>query len=128
MFERLAKHGTKILVFLINILLMAIAIFVIREKDQARLFEKAQTENGSGASASTESNILPSFENSVSLEEQNTKDAGPADVSDPVSAPAPATITLPSPVSAPVSTPLNPASAPDKKASPSNVNVQTKTS
>ncbi|OGI25478.1 MAG: hypothetical protein A3J76_03750 [Candidatus Moranbacteria bacterium RBG_13_45_13] len=69
MLEKLKKHGVKILVFLINILLAAVAVFVIREKDQARLLEKAQEEKNL-ESENAKKDPLPSFENSVSVESQ----------------------------------------------------------
>ena len=67
MFDRLRKHGMKTLVFIINVLLMAIAALVIREKDQSRFFQNAEKEKGN---ENTASGNLSSFESSVSIEEQ----------------------------------------------------------
>ena len=44
MLDKLKKHSVKIFVFTINILLAAIAVLVIREKDQTRLLENVQKE------------------------------------------------------------------------------------
>jgi hypothetical protein len=44
MLYKVKKHINKILVFALNFLLMAIAILVIKEKDQARLSEKKQND------------------------------------------------------------------------------------
>jgi hypothetical protein len=77
MFGKLRKHGVKILVFLVNILLAAVAVFVIREKDRARLSEKAEEKNGDSGAGKVEDSILPSFESSIDAQEQ--KSAGPND-------------------------------------------------
>lgn len=73
MLEKLKKHSVKILVFTINILLAAIAVFVIREKDQARLLERAQTNKDNTESENAKKITPPSFESSVSVEEQEKK-------------------------------------------------------
>src|SRR4030042_1013765 len=72
MFDKLRKHSVKIFVFVINILLAAIAVFIIREKDQARLLEKMQEEKKNLESENTESDPPSSFESSVSIEEQES--------------------------------------------------------
>lgn len=44
MLGKIKKHSVKILVFAMNMLLTAIAVFIILEKDQTRLFEKKQND------------------------------------------------------------------------------------
>lgn len=123
MFDKLKKNGVKYLVFAINILLAAIAVLVIREKDQARLLEKAQMENvGSGSEASSQ---LPSFKSSVSVEENSgaidQTQVPPVDSGENVSAePDPQNIVP----AAPTPVPVAPAPVPQTKPS----NAKTKTS
>lgn len=105
MLNELKKHSVKIFVFAINILLAAIAVFVIREKDQTRLLENAQKKNI--PSENLNDDILPSFENSVSVENIGS-DSSPAAVpaptdnsgiAAPVPVPAPAVTAPPNPTS-----------------------------
>ncbi len=127
MFGIIKRHSVKILVFTINIFLAAIAVFIIREKDQARLLEKAQMNNYGSENAAD--NTLPSFKSSVGAEESNV----PADIPDqssPVSSEA-AVPTEPVPVPqnivpTPVPTPVIPAPPSVPQTKPSN--AQTKTS
>lgn len=63
MLDRLKKNSVKILVFAVNILLAAIAVLVIREKDQDRLLGKAGKENPASSGAAGEN--LPSFKQSI---------------------------------------------------------------
>src|SRR4030042_5514930 len=72
MFNKLRKHSVKIFVFIINILLAAIAVFIIQEKDQARLLEKMQEEKKNLESENTKNDPPSSFESSVSIEEQES--------------------------------------------------------
>jgi|GEM_PF-2041943 len=131
MFERLKKYSVKILVFTINILLAAIAVLIIREKDQARLLENARKEVSIGGNAQ---NIpLPSFENSVSAEslgggssQANVPEPSPAVDNSTVSpaAPTPASAATPKSVSTPAPVISAPAPAPTTKSS----NAKTRTS
>lgn len=125
-FDKFKKNGVKYLVFAINILLAAIAVLVIREKDQTRLLNQAQKENVGNESAGGDQ--LPSFKSSVNVEGAN-------DASIPKQEPlvnseavvpmdlAPQNVVSPVPV--PNTAPLTPAPA-ATKAKPSN--AQTKTS
>ena len=119
MFEKAKKHSVKIFVFTINILLAAIAILIIREKDQSRLLENAQKKIPASGDAQS-SPSLPSFENSVSTENLGG-DSNQADVSEPSPAdnsaivpPVPIPTPIPAPVPAPksASTPAPAVSAP----------------
>jgi hypothetical protein len=134
MLEKLKKHSVKIFVFTINILLAAIAVLIIREKDQARLLENAQKELS--PSENSNGNQQPSFENSVSVENADIPSA-PADVSDqtlPVeSKPDPSatsTPAAPDPIPSPaITVPSTPAPtsapAPAPTAKPSNAKTKT---
>ena len=127
MLDKLKKHSVKIFVFTINILLAAIAVLIIREKDQARLLENAQKEfyqNGNPSSSS-----LPSFENSVSVESSGS-DSSQANVSEPSPAGTPVAAPTPAPA---VSVPANsassvtppPVAAPTPAPKPSNAKTRT---
>ena len=70
MFNRLKNNGIKILVFIINILLMVVAVLVISEKDQMRLLGKAQDGKKNLGSENVGNDALPSFGNSASVEAQ----------------------------------------------------------
>ncbi|HUD08903.1 MAG TPA: hypothetical protein VMQ48_02310 [Candidatus Saccharimonadales bacterium] len=80
MLDKLKKHSVKIFVFTINILLAAIVVLIIREKDQARLLENFQKELPANENAQSSSS-LPSFENSVSTEGAQS-DSSQANVSE----------------------------------------------
>jgi hypothetical protein len=131
MFEKLRKHSVKIFVFTINILLAAIAVFIIREKDQARLLENASKENL--PSENTNRYLLPSFENSVSAESAGSN-SSPENIPDQPSssdnsaiippAPSPVTATEPKAVAPPAPTVAAPTPVPAAKPS----NAKTKTS
>jgi len=127
MLEKIKKHSVKIFVFTINILLAAIAVLIIREKDQARLLENAQKENPTDESAQ---NIPPpSFESSVSSEILGG-DSSQTNVSEP-SPPDNSAMTPAAPVPDPtVSDPANSTSntivpAPTTTTKPSNAKTKT---
>jgi hypothetical protein len=124
MLGKLRKHGVKILVFLVNILLAAVAVFVIREKDRARLSEKAEEKNGDSGAGKVEDSILPSFENSIDGEEQQS--AGP---SDPIQTNIPAEIPKqdnPAIVpQSPIPATSTPAPPPASKSQPANRKTKT---
>jgi hypothetical protein len=135
MLEKLKKHSVKIFVFTINILLAAIAVLIIREKDQARLLENAQKEiPANGTSQNNPS--LPSFESSVSTESADSNSM-PADAStqscpvdDGTAAPAASLPATPAPVPSPeITVPSTsvpaPAPAPTPTAKPSNAKTKT---
>ena len=119
MLDKLKKHSVKIFVFTINILLAAIVVLIIREKDQARLLKNAQKEvslDGNVQSSPT----LPSFENSVSAE--NTGSDLPPDVQN-LPVPADNSIVVPPPAPAPSSVPVTkPATTPVPKVSAPTTN------
>jgi hypothetical protein len=139
MLEKLKKHSVKIFVFTINILIAAVAVLIIREKDQARLLENAQKENP--ANENVNSDPLPSFENSVSAESVDSNstpadesgqslpvDSGTVAPSPPIPA-IPAT-PVPTPIPSPaITVPSNPAPvsapAPAPVAKPSNAKTKT---
>jgi hypothetical protein len=126
MLEKLKKHSVKIFVFTINILLAAIAVLIIREKDQARLLEGSPKEVPIGGNAQ---NIpLPSFEDSVSTESVKS-DSVQADApvgnsttipAVPIPVPTPTPTVVAPPSSSSVSTP-----APAPAANPSNAKTKT---
>ncbi|MCX6766236.1 MAG: hypothetical protein NT170_00410 [Candidatus Moranbacteria bacterium] len=134
MFEKLKKHSVKIFVFTINILLAAIAVLIIREKDQARLLENTQKEILANENAQS-SSALPSFENSVSSGGVQS-DSPPANVSKPsppadtstavpvTPAPSPAPISVPKPAPVPVPAAIS-APATVQNANPSNARTKT---
>ena len=103
MLNNLKKHSVKIFVFTINILLAAIAVLIIREKDQARLLENTQKEILANENAQSSSS-LPSFENSVSAEGVQS-DSSQANVSEP-SLPAGTSTAVPATL-APATTPVS---------------------
>lgn len=117
MAEKLRKHGVKILVFIINILLAAIAVFIIREREQAKLLEKAQSEKENPGSESVKNDISSSFENSVNIGEQGDP-IGPENNSkqSDVSAKTP-------PPAKPI--PATPVPSPTQKTKPSNAKTKT---
>jgi hypothetical protein len=134
MIENIKKHSVKILVFMINILLAAIAVLVIRGKDQSRLLQDAAKENvGSGNAQNNQS--FPSFENSVSADgaesdpvssdvsvQPSPSDNGAITPSMPVPTPA----IVPAPKLVPAPAPANPSLVPIQNSVP--VNTKTKTS
>jgi hypothetical protein len=130
MFDKLKKHSVKIFVFTINILLAAIAVLFIREKDQARLLENASKENL--PSENTNSNILPSFENSVSAESAGSN-LPSLDIPNPTSPsdnsaivpPVPSPVPAPEPKTVAPSTPTVTAPTPVPAAKPSNAKTKT---
>ena len=123
MLEKIKKHSVKIFVFTINILLAAIAVLVIREKDQTRLLGNLQKEL-----SANENSLLPSFENSVSSESVSSN-TSPADA--PArSSPIGAGVAIPATPAPAVAFPNAPTSTvPVQVAQPSSrANTQTKTS
>lgn len=141
MFDKLKKHSVKIFVFTINILLAAIAVLIIREKDQARLLENFQKELPSNGNPN--SSQLPSFENSVSIEgvqsdssQANVSETSPSTNNSVVvpKTPTPTPTPIPKPASVPapkVSAPTNSTSnvsAPATDPVSNSSNAKTKTS
>jgi hypothetical protein len=126
MLNMLKKNSVKYLVFAINVLLAAIAVLIIREKDQARLISKAQKESvGNESEAGSQ---LPSFKSSVNVEE--SLDTIPVQVppvdsqADVPVEPVPQSIAPATPTPKKTAPALTPAPVP--KAKPAN--AQTKTS
>jgi len=123
MLENLKKNSVKFFVFTINILLTVIAVFSIREKDQARLLENVQKENIPNENVN--GTALPSFENSIENSTIQTdafsqplpaeSDAAlPENSASEVSSPAPA-----------ITVPTVPAPAPVKTTAPANTKTKT---
>jgi hypothetical protein len=112
MLDKLKKNSVKIFFFTINILLAAIAVLVIREKDQARLLENTQKEILANENAQSSSS-LPSFENSVSAEGVQS-DSSQANVSE--TSPSTNNSVVVPKTSAPATTPVS---------SPSNAKTKT---
>jgi hypothetical protein len=136
MLDKLKKNGVKFLVFAINILLAAIAVLIIREKDQARLLTKAQEDNPNKESLKTNNEALPSFKNTLDSEIQSAVESiknnlfhpDIADQAPPVEnvVPVPAT-TPPAAVPSPkITPPADTVPTPVPQTKPSN--AQTKTS
>ncbi|OGI27438.1 MAG: hypothetical protein A2359_04870 [Candidatus Moranbacteria bacterium RIFOXYB1_FULL_43_19] len=118
MFGKLRKNSVKIIVFGINIALAAVAVFAIRGKDQARLEENSQKENS--ANENTESNLLPSFKNSLNAGEE------PENTDMPIQIPPAENATVVPADSASASpVPVAPAPAPAAKTNPSNAKTKT---
>jgi hypothetical protein len=129
MFEKTKNHGVKILVFAINILLAAIAVFVIREKDRARLEENFQKEKDALEKNNPQDVLPPSFESSVSVEEQQGVDAPetgiPQDSNSDQTLPATNNTVIP-PTTAPIiTTPTVPASSQTKTTKPADRKTKT---
>ena len=125
--DKLKKNGVKYLVFAINVLLAATAVLIIREKDQARLLEKAQKENvGSESVAGSQ---FPSFKSSISAEEsENNKDIptdDPLVESEAVVPVSPTTQEIIPANPALVPVPTLPDTAPVLKKKPSNAKTKT---
>jgi len=100
MLDKLKKHSVKIFVFTINVLLAAIAVLIIRGKDQARLLQEAAKEKA-GTESVQNSQAFPGFESSVSAENIVSEPA-PANVPVDNSSVAPSVpdSTLPTPAPA----------------------------
>lgn len=121
MLERLKKHSVKILVFVINLLLAAITIFAIQEKDQNRLLKNAENER---KNENVATDNVSSFENSVNIKEQEKANDAENNVGQkdtPIKT-SPADNTIIVPVTPP---PADPAPAPTKKTKPSNAKTKT---
>ena len=129
MFNKLRKHSVKIFVFIINILLAAIAVFIIQEKDQARLLEKMQEEKKNLESENTESDPPSSFESSVSIEEQESASSleNSLEQTNPSTQNLPASNETVVPVNPPPENPIpaNTNSTPTTKTKPSNAKTKT---
>jgi hypothetical protein len=133
MLANVKKHINKILVLALNFLLMAIAILVIKEKDQARLSEKKQNDLlNDNASLSDENaalkNEIQSFRGTlegnepIPAEEENKVETPKAEAQAPE---IPASTTAPPPVITKKSTPTDTAK---KNPSSSNTSNSTKNS
>jgi hypothetical protein len=116
MFDKLKKHSVKIFVFTINILLAAIAVLIIREKDQARLLENAQKENIANENAG--SSTLPSFEGSV--EDNSVQIDVPSQPS-----PVDSSTVVPENTAPEISVPTNPVPVPVQNIAPANTKTKT---
>jgi hypothetical protein len=79
MIETLKKHGVKIFVFLINVLLMAVAILVIRVKDQGRLLEQAKDTTTSDGAIMNDASA--SFEGQAGLSTESSNQSTSVDSS-----------------------------------------------
>jgi hypothetical protein len=122
MFEKLKNNGLKISVFVINILLMAIAVLVIREKDQQRLLDESGKTSGSDSTSSespaaASNEAASSFEGQINQSSEEVQsvqqDVVPAPADSPASQNQPAVNSVPTPVPAPA--PSKPASTPNRK-------------
>ncbi|MDI6777685.1 MAG: hypothetical protein QMD77_00680 [Patescibacteria group bacterium] len=120
MLNRLRKHSVKIFVFTINILLAAIAVFIIRGKDQARLLED---------SGERQSDVnISSFKENINLDpsDGNSEEAMPETQPDSTKQnPASSTIAPSDPIPSPSTMPVTPAPTVKQPASPDR---KTKTS
>lgn len=114
MLGNLKKNGIKIIAFFFNVLLAAIAVFIIREKDQTRLIEKNQEEKKNIESESTKKDSLPSFENSVSAESQQGTSGVESDSgqTDALIQTLPADNATTAPAAPPLATPIPETTAP----------------
>src|SRR4030042_4593264 len=125
MLNRLKRHSVKILVFFINILLAAIAAFIIRERDQARLLENSQEKDLSKKKQSGADN--PSFKENLNLDSSdgNSEDVVPETQPDLTEQNPPDTIVPSEPIPSPSTVPAVPAPTVKKPAAPDR---KTKTS
>jgi hypothetical protein len=111
MLDRLKKQGLKIFIFVINILLLVIAVLAIRHKDQERLLKQAEQEENS-SDTSLEGQMEQTSE-AVPLPQEETTPDPNLPAQQPVVAPA-----VPVPVSPPAPSkiqPSKPSSSPDRK-------------
>lgn len=131
MLEKIKRHGVKIFIFAINVLLAVVAVLAIKEKDQGRLLEKAHEEKNSIEEESIKKESLPSFKGSVEIDAQGGADAAISEDNSVKAEPPVQTIPVenanitPAPSIPAATSPATTAPSPAKKTKPSNAKTKT---
>ena len=136
MLEKIRNHSGKIFIFVVNLFLMMIAIFVIKDKDQTkRAIETQKNILDENSTLKVELQSLKGVLNEINSVLSVEETAIPADESqsietvappaDPAPVPAPTPAVAAPVVPAPIPVPATSVPAPVQKTAPSNAKTKT---